>query len=34
MIPSNSVFFFGLIVSVVDCRQSGFFYNVESSFVE
>jgi len=26
--------FFGMIISVVDCRQSGSTYNVESSFVE
>jgi len=34
MFPSNSVLFCGLIISVVDCRQSGCSYNVESSFVE
>ena len=31
---SNSVLFFGLIISVVNCRQSGCSYNVESSSVE
>jgi hypothetical protein len=30
----NSVLFFGLIISVADCSQSGCSYNVESSFVE
>ena len=37
MCSSNSVcffFFFGMIIYVVDCRQSICSYNVESSFVE
>jgi hypothetical protein len=34
MFSSNSVLFFELTVSVVDCRQSGCSHNVESSFVE
>jgi len=34
MFSSNSLMFFGLIISVVDCRQSGCSYNVESRLVE
>ena len=34
MIPSNSVLFCGMIISVVDCRQPGCSYKVEPSFVE
>jgi hypothetical protein len=34
MFSSNSGLLFGLIISVLNCRQSGCSYNVESSFVE
>jgi hypothetical protein len=34
MFSSNTVMFFGMIISVVDFRQSGCSYDVESSLVE
>jgi hypothetical protein len=34
LFSSNSTLFFRMIMSGVDCRQSGCSYNVESSFVE